>query len=95
MNVSGDFRRLALQTFPGSMSQSPLVGLKLGTVVILTLFQHANCVVVSFSVLSLRKVPNLTSRNPAKVPLNLCAPTFIMLPTSLVKASRMALAYFC
>ena len=56
------------------MSPHPLADLQLGAVAILTLFQREKCFFASVSVLPLRKVLNLTSRNPAKVPLDLCPP---------------------
>ena len=47
--------------------------------------EHAprNCRLLSIVYSPPGKVSNLISRNPAKVPLNLCAPTFIKLPMSL------------
>ena len=57
--------------------QCPCIG------AILKIFHHTKCFAASLSALPPDKVVNLTSRNPMKVIINPCAPTFVILPKSL------------
>ena len=72
--------KISLESIP----RTPQADLQLRTGAILTAFQQAEYFFISLNVLPPRRSAQSLSRNPAKVPLNLCAPpTFIMLPTSL------------
>ena len=82
IHVSGDFKRSKFQNLAGEHAPGPLADLRQGFSLYINPLPSCK-MFCQFIKCPPYKVLNFTSKNPAKVPLNLCAPTYILLPTSL------------